>query len=43
MSHKDTFPRQDTLGRYLLELAAVCGCFGKKVLREADNDRKDKP
>ena len=32
MSHKDTFPRQDTLGRYLLELAAVCGEFPSSLL-----------
>ena len=32
MSHKDTFPRHDTLGCYLLELAAVCGEFPSSLL-----------
>lgn len=32
MSDKDTFPRQDTLGRHLLELAAICGELPSSIL-----------
>ena len=32
MSDKGTFPRQDTLGFCLLELAAICGEFPASLL-----------
>lgn len=32
MSDKGTFPRQDTLGFYLLELAAICGEFPASLI-----------
>ena len=32
MFDKGTFPRQDTLGFYLLELAAICGEFPASLI-----------